>query len=184
MFRRIILPGFVSTLLVTCAVVLVVQGRSQKQKPRKPFEVPEASLPCSPEEQAWWSELRAASENVKYPRKPRETDRKKFLDLLREGTEKSYKPPVPDAPAVILFRTLPMYTERARHDQVRGRVVLQVEFLADGTVGKIEVIEGLRGSGLNEASEDAARQTIFLPAVKNRQFVAWSTRVIMNFEIY
>jgi len=181
---RFIAVCFAQILLVGSVCVANSQGVTSSQKPRWPYGVPEASLPCTPEEQTWWTELRAASEEVRYPHRPGEKQKKKFLDVLREGEEKSYKPPVPDTQAVMLFRTEPMYTEQARHDRVRGRVVLQVEFLADGTVGKVEVIEGLPGSGLNEASEDAARKTIFLPAVKNRQFVAWSTRVVMHFEIY
>jgi TonB family protein len=183
LFSRIILPGLVSLLLVTSAVTLAAQGFTLTQQPRRPFGVPEASLPCTPEEEAWWTELRAASEDVKSPRKPGEKQRKKFLNVLRDGAEKSYKPPVADAQAVILFRAFPKYPREARIDQIRGAVVLQVEFLADGNVGKIEVVQGLP-AGLNEASAEAARKAIFLPAVKNRQFVTWSTRVVMNFNIY
>jgi TonB family protein len=145
--------------------------------------VPEASLPCSPEEQSWWTELRAASDDVRFPRKPGEKQKKKFLKVLRDGIEKSYKPPVPDARSVILWKTEPRYTNAARAREISGRVTLQLELLANGSVGKIEVIDGLP-FGLNDASAEAARETIFLPAVKNRQFVTSSVRIVMSFYIY
>jgi TonB family protein len=156
-------------------------GRSEQ--PRRPYGVPEASLPCSAEEQTWWTELRAASEDVRYPHRPGEKQKKKFLTALRNGVEKSYKPPVPDARAVILWKTEPRYTDAARDRQINGTVTLGVELLADGNVGRIEVILGLP-EGLNDAAADAARKTIFLPAVKNRQFVTTSTRMVMTFNIY
>lgn len=180
---RITVVWLVLILFVGSGCAASAQSSSSAQQPRRPYGVPEASLPCTPEEQVWWTEVRAASEDVKSPRKPGEKQRKKFLDVLRDGAEKSYKPPVADAQAVILFRAMPKYPREARIDQIRGVVVLQVEFLADGNVGKIEVVQGLP-AGLNEASAEAARKAIFLPAVKNRQFVTWSTRVVMNFNIY
>ena len=156
-------------------------GRSEQ--PRRPYGVPEASLPCTPEEQTWWTELRAASEDVRYPHRPGEKQRKKFLNVLHDGVEKSYKPPVPDARAVILWKTEPRYTDAARNRQINGTVTLEVELLADGNVGRIEVIQGLP-EGLSDAAAEAARKTIFLPAVKNRQFVSASMRMVMTFNLY
>ena len=156
-------------------------GRSEQ--PRRPYGIPEASLPCTPEEQSWWTELRAASEDVRYRRKPGEKQVKKFLDVLRNGVEKSLAPPVADARAVILWKTEPQYTEAARKREISGSVTLQIELLANGSVGKMEVIQGLP-EGLNDASAEAARKTIFLPAIKNRQFVNSYVRLVMNFNIY
>ena len=183
LFGRIILSGFVSLLLVTLSVALAAQGLSLTRQPRKPYGVPEASLPCTPEEQTWWTELRAASEHVKYPRRPGEKQKKKFLDVLRDGVKKSYKPPVPDVRPVVLFKTEPSYTEEARQRGINGTVTLELELLPDGKVGKIEVIQGLP-AGLNDASAEAARETIFLPAIKNRQFISSSVRIVMTFNIY
>lgn len=182
MFRFIVVC-VVQMLLVGSTCAATTQVFSSPQQPRRPYGVPEASLPCSPEEQTWWSELRAASEDVKYPRKPGEKQRKKYLTVLRDGVEKAYKPPVPDARPVVLWKTEPQYTEEARKREVNGTVVVQIELLANGNVGKIEVVEGLP-FGLNDASAEAARKTIFLPAVKNRQFVTQSVRLVMTFNIY
>ncbi|HSE31264.1 MAG TPA: TonB family protein [Pyrinomonadaceae bacterium] len=156
---------------------------ARPEQPRRPNGVPEASLPCTSEEQAWWTELRTASEDVKYPRRPGEKQRKKFLTVLRNGAEKSLAPPIPDARSVILWKTEPQYTNAARDREINGTVTLQVELLANGGVGKIEVIQGLP-EGLNDAAAEAARKTIFLPAVKNRQFVSSSVRLVMTFNIY
>jgi TonB family protein len=175
---------FAQILLVGSICVANAQSVTWPQQPRRPYGVPEASLPCTPEEQTWWTELRAASDNIKYPhRHPGEKEKKKFLDLLRDGIKKSYKPPVPDARPVFLFKTEPSYTEQARKREINGTVTLQVELLANGSVGTIEVIQGLP-QGLNDAAADAARKTIFLPAVKNRQFVTASTKIEMTFNIY
>jgi TonB family protein len=181
---RFIAVCFALILLVGSLCVVNAQGVRSSQQPRRPYGVPEASLPCTPEEQTWWTELRAASEDIKYPhRHPGEKEKKKFLNLLRNGVEKSYKPPVPDARPVFLFKTEPTYTEEARRRGINGTITLEVEFLADGSVGVIEVIEGLP-AGLNDAAADAARKTIFLPAVKNRQFVATTMRMVMTFNLY
>jgi TonB family protein len=156
-------------------------GRSEQ--PRRPYGVPEASLPCTPEEQTWWTELRAASEEVKSHRRPGDKQKKKFVTLLRNGSEKSLAPPVPDARAVILWKTEPQYTEAARKREINGSVTLQIELLANGSVGKMSVIQGLP-EGLDDAAAEAARQTIFLPAIKNRQFVSSYVRLVMTFNIY
>ena len=178
-------------IAVCCAQILLVgfvhvanmQGVAMPQQPRRPYGVPEASLPCTSEEQTWWTELRAASEDVRYPHRPGEKQRKKFLTVLRNGVEKSLAPPVPDARAVILWKTEPQYSEAARRREINGSVTLQIELLANGSVGKMEVIDGLP-EGLNDAAAEAARKTIFLPAIKNRQFVSSSVRIIMTFSIY
>jgi TonB family protein len=163
--------------------VAKAQSNSSNKQPRRPYGVPEASLPCTPEEQAWWTELRAAAEDLKYSPKTVEKQKKKFLTALSNGIEKSYQPPVPDGRFVILWKTEPQYTEQARARGVNGTVVIQVELLANGNVGTIEVIEGLP-LGLNDAVAEAARKTIFLPAIKNRQFVTASTQMVMTFKIY
>ena len=179
---RFIAVCVVQLLLIAGGCVSNAQNSSQRQ-PRRPYGVPEASLPSSPEEQAWWSELRAASDEVKHPHRPGEKQIKKFLTVLQDGIKKSYKPPVPDSRPVFLWKTEPHYTKEARRGQVKGAVTLQVELLANGNVGIIEVLEGLP-RGLNDAATDAARKTIFLPAIKNRQFVTDTTQMVMTFHIY
>ena len=151
--------------------------------PTRPFGVPEASLPCTPEEQVWWTELRDAADNLRSTRRPGDKHKKKFANVLHDGQAKSYKPPIADARPVMLFKTEPSYTDAARQREINGSITLQVELRSDGSVGNIKVIQGL-GSGLDESAADAARKTIFLPAVKNREFVNAYVRIIMDFNIY
>lgn len=53
-------------------------------------EIPEATLPGSPDEAKWWDEIRAVGKKVK---RSRDADGDKFLRLLKEGQEKSYQAP-------------------------------------------------------------------------------------------
>ncbi|MGH9881982.1 MAG: energy transducer TonB, partial [Pyrinomonadaceae bacterium] len=145
-------------------------------------EIPEATLPCTPAEAKWWQELRAAADAVKKSRAHKK-EKESFMRLLLEGQEKSYQPPVPDVKPFFLYKAEPKYTERARQDKIGGRVVLRVELRADGFVGEVEIIEGLRAD-LDERAADAARNSIFLPAVKNRQFVPFHVQMEMFFRIY
>lgn len=179
---RFIAVCFAQTLLVSVWVANT-QGVSSPQPPRRPYGVPEASLPCTPEEQAWWNEVRAAGSDLISTRRPKDKYKKRFATALHDGLTKSYSPPIADTRPVILFKTEPQYTEQARQRGVNGEVTLQLELLADGRVGDIKVIESLE-SGLDENSAAAARETIFLPAVKNRKFVSASVRIVMTFNIY
>lgn len=76
-----------------------------------------------------------------------------------------------------------MYTEEARARGVHGTTTLEVELLADGSVGKTQISQGL-SAGLNEATEATARKMIFLPAIKDRKFVTQSLRMVMTFQLY
>ena len=173
-----------------CVVQLALAGlinpstnQVGRSVPARPYGVPEASLPCSPEEEAWWKELRNAADDVRPMRRPGDKQKKKFASVLHEAAVKSYKPPIPDTRPVFLHRTEPQYTEEARRRNIRGTVILQVELLSDGSVGTVEVLQGL-SAGLTENAIDAARKTVFLPAVKNREFVTASIRFEMSFYLF
>jgi len=116
-------------------------------------------------------------------RRPGDKQKKKFASVLHEAAAKSYKPPIPDTRPVFLHRTEPQYTEEARRRNISGTVILQVELLADGSVGTVKVLKGL-SAGLNENAIEAARKTVFLPAVKNREFVTASIRMEMSFYLF
>src|SRR5258708_2376189 len=59
-------------------------------------EIPEAALPCTPEEAAWWQDLRKAARAIQESRYGWKV-RDKFLALLHQGQEKSYRPPITDS---------------------------------------------------------------------------------------
>jgi TonB family protein len=61
--------------------------------------------------------------------------------------------------------------------------VVEIELRADGTVGDVKIIQPL-DPDLDEGAADAARQTIFLPAVKNKEFISTNIRLVMSFNLY
>jgi TonB family protein len=163
------------------AVSLAVQDPTERRS--RPYGVPEADISGSPEEQTWWKELHDAGNNLRSTHRSGDKQKKKFATVLHDGQTRLLKPPITDSRPVILFRAAPYYTEEARQRGVRGVITLQVEFLPNGDIGDIKVIDTL-GAGLDEAAVEAARKTIFLPAVKNREFVSASLRIVMHFNVY
>lgn len=55
------------------------------------------------------------------------------------------------------------YTEVARQNRTQGKVILRVDFLANGKIGKISVVESLP-HGLTEQAISATKQIKFQPA--------------------
>ena len=145
-------------------------------------QIPEGSLNCSPEECAWWNALREAGDEVRLSRGDKK-DRKRFADLLQEGVTKSYNAPIPDRKPTVLVQAFPQYTEAGRRNKINGIITLRVEFLADGTVGKVQPLNQL-GSGLDENAAAAARKAVFLPAIKDGKFVPFVSQVQMSFNVY
>jgi TonB family protein len=143
-------------------------------------EIPEATLPCTPEEGKWWQDLRKAAKAVQDTRGGRK-EKKKFLRLLQEGQARSYQPPIPDRGALVLSKLPPNYSEAARRKQKKGSIALVVELRADGFVGEVQVVQGL-DRDLDENAIEAARRTVFLPRVKDRKFVRFMLPVTMSFD--
>jgi len=75
-------------------------------------------------------------------------------------------------------RVSPQYPDFAKRLAVQGSVVLEVEVLADGHVGAINVVKSLMAgpNGLDEAAKEAVKQWTFQPAKNNGKPVAcWVT---------
>ena len=141
-------------------------------------EIPEATLPASPEEATWWNDLRTAGNAVRSSMGSKK-EAKKFLGLLAEGQEKSYQPPIPDRGATLLHQVPFESTAESREKNVSGSLAMVVELRPDGTVGEVKIVQGL-GYGLDEKAAEAARQLIFLPAVKERKFVSFHMPMTMS----
>jgi TonB family protein len=176
-------------LFFLLAGTVVAQSPTDAERARKSAlnmihgrEVPEATLPCTPEEATWWDQLRKAAKAVQDTKGGRK-EKEKYLALVQQGQEKSFQPPVADRPALVLSRTQPRYNEAARRKFVKGSIALVVQLRADGYVGEVEVVQGLE-PGLDQNAIDAARQTIFLPRIKDRKFVPFLLPVTMSFNIY
>ena len=143
-------------------------------------EVPEASLPVTPVEAEWWERVR--NESIKI-QKGRDRGGDKLIRLLKEGADNGYRVPIPNRGVTFLRRRPAAYTEQAREMKISGGMALVVEFLADGTVGEVKIVEGLP-AGLNESATEATKKMVFLPAVKNGQFISARLPSTMSFDIY
>lgn len=91
--------------------------------------------------------------------------------LLHEGQLTSYRIPLRDRPPLLLVSGHPRYTHLAEKHGTKGTVELSVEFQANGSVGDIQIISRLE-DGLTESAIKATRQNVFLPAIRDRAFVA------------
>lgn len=82
----------------------------------------------------------------------------------------------------IIKQSKARYTDEAREALIVGKVVLAVEFLADGTIGEIRVVRSL-GYGLDEQAIEAARQIKFHPAMKDGEAMTYTSRVEFLFQL-
>lgn len=88
--------------------------------------------------------------------------------------------PLKDRPSQSLVLGMPTYPYIVQKNRINGEVVLSIEISNDGTVGDAQVTKGL-GWGLDESAIQAARQAVFLPAIKNGAFVVEQSTVKFKF---
>lgn len=74
-----------------------------------------------------------------------------------------YRPGAGITPPSLLHEVRPDYSDAARRQGVEGEVVLEIVVRRDGTVGEVNVLNGL-GSGLDQRAIEAVRQWRFSPA--------------------
>ncbi len=85
-------------------------------------------------------------------------------------------------PVAILDKPRPEYTAEGRRLKVEGDVVLEMVFLANGSIQVNRVVSGL-GHGLDEAATRAAQQIKFKPAKREGQPVDFPARVRIEFRL-
>lgn len=85
-------------------------------------------------------------------------------------------------PVNILDKPKPEYTAEGRSLKLEGDVVLDLVFLANGTVQVNRIISGL-GHGLDESASKAAQQIKFKPAKRDGQPVDFPARVRIEFRL-
>lgn len=88
----------------------------------------------------------------------------------------------PTTPVDIIGKPRPEYTAEGRSLKIEGDVVIDMVFLANGTVQVNRVISGL-GHGLDEAALRAAQQIKFKPAKRDGQLVDFPARVRIEFRL-
>ena len=74
------------------------------------------------------------------------------------------------------------YPQEARDLGIEGKVILEVEVLGDGTVGRVKILEG-PGNGLNEAAKRAMKRCSFKPAIQGGQPVTTTIRFTYRWEL-
>jgi TonB family protein len=87
-----------------------------------------------------------------------------------------------DTPIVILDKPRPEYTAEGRSLKIEGDVVLDLVFLANGTIQVNHLVSGL-GHGLDEAAVRAAQQIKFKPARRESEPVDYPARVRVQFSL-
>ena len=87
-----------------------------------------------------------------------------------------------DTPIVIVEKPKPEYTAEGRNMKIEGDVVLDLVFLANGTVQMNRVVSGL-GHGLDEAAVRAAQQIKFKVAKREGAPVDFPARVRIEFRL-
>lgn len=135
-------------------------------------EVPEATEQCSQEEKQWWDSLRQAGNDLQ--RKMDKKSQTKFAVLFADGLGKGYRIPLKDRPPQILLPGKVVFPDllvaRARAKGLKGTIELSIEYRADGSIGDVKIVKGL-DKEMDGYAVQAARQNIFLPAIKDGAFV-------------
>jgi TonB family protein len=85
-------------------------------------------------------------------------------------------------PVDIVEKPRPEYTQEGRSQKIEGDVVLDIVFLANGSIQVNRVVSGL-GHGLDEAAIRAAEQIKFKPAKRDGQPVDFPARVRIEFRL-
>jgi protein TonB len=93
-----------------------------------------------------------------------------------------YRPGSGITPPDLLREVRPVYTDEARRLGIEGEVVLEIIVQADGTVGNIRVVEGLRG-GLDRRAIEAVRQWRFAPARRYGEPVDVVVEIAVEFKL-
>lgn len=181
---------FVLQLCFLSAMVCVVTGtvlaiQSQKAKPN-----PER-IPIGPEPARMLNipgiELAVDFREVDWALKSFEITNRgisgcQSSSLANSHGYRSPDPNIPDFRHRIISQPKPHYTDEARKAHIVGKVVLSVQFCADGTIGNIRLLRSL-GYGLDEQAIVAARQIKFHPALKNEKPMTYTSRVEFSFNL-
>lgn len=93
------------------------------------------------------------------------------------------EPEGPTTAIQILSKPRATYTDAARTNNVQGKVLVRVTFLANGQIGSVAAVKGLP-YGLTERALAAARQIQFKPAMRNGQPYPVTKSIQYSFTIY
>ena len=136
-------------------------------------ELPAATEPCSVAECEWWNRLRKAA-NILL-QKADQKSKATYVTVFVEGLEKSYRIPLKDMPAKTLAVGPRVQTTNLQAKEKNGTVKLFVELRSDASIGEIKILNGI-GPEIDKRCIQAAKNIIFLPAIKDGKFITeWQT---------
>ncbi len=75
-----------------------------------------------------------------------------------------------------------IYPESALKDSMQGMVLVSVEIRADGNLGKVGILEGVRGD-LDQAAQNAVQKTRWNPAEKDGKTVSCTVTIPIQFKL-
>ncbi|HSB12288.1 MAG TPA: hypothetical protein VLM38_22565 [Blastocatellia bacterium] len=156
----------------------IVRAEGSTLKISEYHPIPEATERCTPEEAEWWQRVRNAGNELQ--KKSSEKSIKNFYLLLLEGLQKAYRVPLKDRGPQMLVVNHPPQTDVVPKFQINATLVLSIEYLADASIGDIQIIEKV-GHGLDESTILAKRRDVFLPAIKDGAFVTDRLEVRIKF---
>lgn len=85
--------------------------------------------------------------------------------------------------AVIAWKPIPNYTERARQDGLTGTIVVEAVLAANGYVTNIKVLKEM-GDGMTEKAVEYTRSVRFFPAEKDGKPASQRLMLEYNFNLY
>ena len=94
------------------------------------------------------------------------------------GTSSKFAGTIDDHIPFALKKAPLEYSKLAKENKIEGDVILQVEVLADGTVGRVVVKQSLMPGpdGLDEAAVNSVKKWIFSPAkYEGKSVASWTT---------
>jgi TonB family protein len=104
------------------------------------------------------------------------------VDTSSEPAKKKANDGPADTPVQLLDKPKPEYTPEGRSLKIEGDVVIDVVFLANGTIQINKVVSGL-GHGLDESAIKAAQSIRFKPAKRLTEPVDFPARVRIEFRL-
>lgn len=88
-----------------------------------------------------------------------------------------------DTKVRLIKKPEPSYTDRAKHEQVTGTVILKAVFSSAGQVTNIRIVHGLP-FGMTQKAIEAAKKIKFIPAMKDGKYVSMWMQLEYNFNLY
>jgi tetratricopeptide (TPR) repeat protein len=167
------------------ALFLKMDGRDDARYFR---EIPEQLSVAASSAQKYIALSRKLSKSKQAEWTNRAESLRDFAELSEAKNDNSDQPHIFTAKEVttkvrVLSKPEPMYTEKARENQITGAIVLIAIFSADGKVRAIRPIKTLP-DGLTRNAINAARQIKFIPALKDGKPVSMFLHLEYNFNLY